>query len=331
LTYPPGEGALVGNNGFYPGRFAPSAAGLIPPPPGIPYPASAKANAGMGAGVSQFAKVTAPRVRKPHPVAASTGRIGVVAATNSIPASGAAISGSTARQGHAAPAVHVAAPKAAKATLSPSTGLYVSELHISERSVTSLTHQGTPEPPALCTSPATQYSPKQMDEAFVFLSKAMSPRRRPSFRTGHSVKENAAPSARSSGSTAPAAPVHTVVTPFNEVVGSRGSLYGSPILAAKRPAAAVAAARNYDGQGPAVPVTPSASASLVRPTAVHGSPCPRLTHQDTAPTAAARVFQEPINAADPEELFPLHGRDNLEDFDSAGEGGLYLISFDGCT
>jgi hypothetical protein len=127
LTYPPGVGALVGNNGFCPGRFPASAAGLIPPHPGLPYPVATKAYAGIGAGVSQFAtqpkqrKVAAPRVPKPRPAAASTGAVGVAAATNSIPASvGGMNSTSAARQVHAAPAARVAAPKVVKGALSPS-------------------------------------------------------------------------------------------------------------------------------------------------------------------------------------------------------------------
>jgi hypothetical protein len=165
-------------------------------------------------------------------------------------------------------------------------------------------------------------------------------------------KENATPSAYFSCplSSAPAAPVH-MVTPFycetgDNSCGSHCSSSAVPSTAdpaaapVQLPASAATKKRvapgpsGCDGCGSAIPVTPSytASASLVRPTAVHGSPCPRLTEQDAAPTAAAAaIFQVPTNAADPEELFPLHGRDNLEDFDSAGEGGLYLISFDGCT
>jgi hypothetical protein len=127
LTFPPGVGALVANSSFCPGRLAPSTGGLIPPHPGIPYPASARTNAGIGAGVSQFAtqpkqrKVTAPRVPKPRPAAAGTGVVGCAAMTSGIPASVGGVSSiSAARQVHTAPAARVAAPKATKGALSPS-------------------------------------------------------------------------------------------------------------------------------------------------------------------------------------------------------------------
>jgi hypothetical protein len=195
-------------------------------------------------------------------------------------------------------------------------------------------------PPARCTPPATAppalwtppaYSPEQTKEALVFWSEAMSPRRGPSSRVGHSVKENAAPSACtwppcSSRSASSAAPVHTV-TPFNEEADFRGSRCGSPILV-KRPAAAVAAVEDYDGHGLAVPVTPSTTFSLVCPVPVRCKPRPRLTHQDTVPTAAA-IFQGAFGAADLDELPPLlRVEDNVENNDRVGKDGVYPISHD---
>jgi hypothetical protein len=131
----------------------------------------------------------------------------------------------------------------------------------------------------------------------------------------------------SSRSASSAAPVHTV-TPFNDVADFRGSRCGSPVLV-KRPAAAAAAAGGYDGHGGAVPVTPSASAYLVCPVPMRCRPRPRLTDQDTAPTATARVFQGPFGAADLVELPPVpRVEDNVENDDRVGKDGLYPISCD---
>jgi hypothetical protein len=262
LTYPPGEGALVANSGFYPSLPA-SSAGLITGHPGLPYPAATTADTEQSAGATTQSS---------------------------------------------------------------------SPLTLAFRA---------PSPPP--------FSPEEFDETVAFLLDDVDEPGSSQHVHSDRGKENVTPSAYFSCplSSAPAAPVHMVTRFYCETgdnsCGSNCSSRDVPSTA--DPAAtpghittpgatkkrAAAGPCGYDGYGAAVPVTPSytASASLVRPTAVHGNPCRRLTEQDAAPTAAAaRVFQGSFNAADPEELFPLCGGDLFEDLDWVGEAGLYPISRD---
>jgi hypothetical protein len=65
---PPGVSALLANNGFYRGLPASSAAGLIPEPPGIPYPGATTADTEHSAGATtQSSSPLTPAVRAPSP------------------------------------------------------------------------------------------------------------------------------------------------------------------------------------------------------------------------------------------------------------------------
>jgi hypothetical protein len=188
-----------------------------------------------------------------------------------------------------------------------SLGAYISEVLVTPQPMTPRTQVNNPYSPAFRAPSTALYSPKDFQEVAKFLpEQVVGPTSNQPVRSVRG-KENVTPSAPTSGplSSAPAAFVHMVTPFYGETgdnsccsnCGSRGVLakalpgpvrghITTPAATKKRIAADPC---GYDGYGPAVPVTPSYTAPVVRPSPLRK---PRLTEP-----ACATSSQGPSDAA----------------------------------